>query len=69
MINGLKTIRVIGNVQNVGVSNMQTSNDRFPGEADQRINHLMKFYHWGRFEAQCYYYYEQFDSIDWVDYD
>ena len=48
---------------------MKTSNEQFPNEADQRIEHLMRFYHWGRFEAQCYYYYEQFDSIDWVDYD
>jgi hypothetical protein len=48
---------------------LETSNDRFPGEADQRIEHLMCFYHWGRFEAQCYYYYEPFDPIDWFEYE
>ena len=48
---------------------MKTSNDRFPGEADQRIEHLMLFYHWGRFEAASYYHYEPFDPIDWFDYE
>jgi hypothetical protein len=48
---------------------LETSNDRFPGEADQRIEHLMLFYHWGRFEAASYYHYEPFDPIDWLDYE
>ena len=48
---------------------MKTSNDMFPGEADQRIEHLMRFYHWGRFEAASYYHYEPFDPIDWLDYE
>jgi len=47
----------------------ETSNNRFPGEADQRIEHLMRFYGWPRFEAKCYFFYEQFDPIDWIDYD
>jgi len=49
--------------------NMQTSNERFPGESKERIEHLMRFYHWGRFEAQCYYFYESYDPIDWLDYE
>lgn len=47
----------------------KTSNDMFPGEAAQRIEHLMRFYHWGRFEAASYYHYEPFDPIDWLDYE
>lgn len=47
----------------------KTSNDRFPGEALERIEHLMRFYHWDRFEAQCYFYYEAFDPIDWLNYE
>ena len=48
---------------------MKTSNDMFPGEALERIEHLMLFYHWGRFEAASYYHYEPFDPIDWLDYE
>ena len=48
---------------------LETSHDRFPGEAESRIAHLMLFYHWGRFEAASYYHYEPFDAIDWIDYD
>ena len=47
----------------------ETSNDRFPGEAAQRIEHLMRFYHWDRLEATSYFFYEAFDPIDWIDYE
>jgi len=46
-----------------------TSSDKFLGQESQCIEHLMRIYHWGRFEAQCYFYYEPFDPIDWVDYE
>jgi hypothetical protein len=48
---------------------LETSNNRFPGEAIDRIEYLMRFYGWSRFEAKCYFFYEQFDPIDWIDYD
>ena len=48
---------------------MKTSNDMFPGEASERIEHLMRFYHWDKFEAASYYHYEPFDPIDWLDYE
>jgi hypothetical protein len=47
----------------------ETANDRFPGESASRIEHLMLIYHWGKFEAQCYFFYEAFDPIDWIDYE
>ena len=48
---------------------MKTSNDMFPGEASERIEHLMRFYHWDRLEATSYFFYEAFDPIDWIDYE
>jgi hypothetical protein len=48
---------------------LETSNDRFPGESENRIEHLMRFYGWSKFEATSYFYYEPFDAIDWIDYD
>jgi len=48
---------------------MKTSNEQFPGEASSRIEHLARFYGWSRFEAQCYFFYEAFDPIDWLDYE
>jgi hypothetical protein len=48
---------------------MKTSNEQFPGEAIERIEHLARFYGWSKFEAQCYFFYEPFDPIDWLDYE
>ena len=48
---------------------MKTSNEQFPGEALDRIEHLMRVYGWSRFEAQCHFFYEVFDPMDWVHYE
>ena len=48
---------------------MKTSNEQFPNESENRIEHLMRFYGWDRFESKCYFYYEPFDPIDWFDYE
>jgi len=48
---------------------MQTANDHFPDKSEQCIEHLISIYHWGKFEAQCYFYYESYDPIDWIDYE
>lgn len=48
---------------------MKTSYEMFPDETDRRIEHLMRFYGWGKLEAQSYFYYEPFDPIDWLDYE
>jgi hypothetical protein len=57
------------NEQSYPIGGGMTSNQRFPGEASSRIEHLAKFYGWSRFEAQCYFFYEPFDPIDWMDYE
>jgi hypothetical protein len=48
---------------------MKTSNEQFPGEAIDRVNHLIHFYGWSTLEAKCYFFYEQFDASDWVTYE
>ena len=48
---------------------IHTSNDQFPGEALQRIQHLMQVYAWGKHEAKCYFFYESYDPTDWVTYE
>lgn len=48
---------------------MKTSNNMFPGEALERIDHLMRIYAWNRFEARCYFFYEAYDPKDWVNYE
>jgi hypothetical protein len=35
-------------------------------DVSEKIEHLMAEYHWTRWEAMEYFYYEPYDPIDWV---